>query len=409
MKIAIIVWTLNVKGGTQRQAIFLSQKLQEYGHEVALYTGFYYPEECYVALLNNKKVKFLFKCKAGKEERFFNIPPFIEKIKILRSLIRKVKENKMCQDLAGLIDNDTEILNPHDQYVYKVGYYFKKRKNIPSIWMANDIPSRQWLADKMHEIGSKSVPKFKKFLYSIVDTYEKKFIKAQDKIVVLDKLNKYAVKKYFNLDSKIIRSGLDLERFANSMPKKRQSQQTQLLMVGVLFPHRRYEDGVNAVKLLKDWGYNISLKIIGSDVFDKNYKAKLETLVKDLNLRETVNFLGAVNEKDLLRAYSESDILVFPNHLQTWGLVVFEAMACGLPVIVSRTSGASEVLKDGENAILIEPKNPLAIAKAVKKLIDDRLFYKKLRSNGFKFVQENISWDRYAREMLNIFHKLSNN
>jgi glycosyltransferase involved in cell wall biosynthesis len=89
--------------------------------------------------------------------------------------------------------------------------------------------------------------------------------------------------------------------------------------------------------------------------------------------------------------------------LQSWGLVVFEAMAMGLPVIVSETAGASEVLTDHENSIIVKPKDPKGIASAVQELIQKPELYKKLSREGRKFVEKNISWPRYTEDMLKIF------
>ncbi|MDA2922365.1 glycosyltransferase family 4 protein [Patescibacteria group bacterium AH-259-L07] len=406
MKIAIIVWALNIKGGTQRQALFLAQKLQGSGNQVTLYTAFYHPEKCYTALLEGKRVRFLFRA-SPEEEKFLYKPTIVRNIRILRFFIRKKRENDICKNLAELIDADTEILNPHDQHVYKVSYFFKKQRSAPSVGMINDVPSRRWAEDRIRKADSKKTSPFKRLLYLLIDAQEKKFIRAQDKIVVLDKLNQSVIKKYFNVDAIVVRSGLDLRRFIINKQRHRGQREIQhqirLLMVGILFPYRRFEDGIRAVQILKDWGYNIFLTIIGNDVFDKSYKAKLKDLIHDVKVENRVNFVGEVPEKVLIKNYYESDIFIFPNHIQTWGLVVFEAMASGLPVIVSKTTGASEVLTDNLNALLVDPKNPLAIAKAVKELVDNPFFYQKLSQNGFEFVRKNISWERYTQEMLKAF------
>jgi len=99
-------------------------------------------------------------------------------------------------------------------------------------------------------------------------------------------------------------------------------------------------------------------------------------------------------------------VFVFPNHLQSWGLAVFEAMASGLPVVVSKSAGASEVLTDGENALLVNPKNPGEIAKAIQSLIDNPDLYRTLSKNGRDFVEQNISWVKYTDQMEDVFKRV---
>lgn len=145
------------------------------------------------------------------------------------------------------------------------------------------------------------------------------------------------------------------------------------------------------------------MNIVGDYQSDKSYYQKLAKFVKDCSLGDAVNFLGKVSDGELRHQYETNDIFVFPNHMQTWGLVVFEAMASGLPVIVSKTTGAAEVLENGETAILVNAKSPDEIADAIRQLVDDANFYSKFSQNGRKFVEENISWSKYTQGMLAAF------
>jgi glycosyltransferase involved in cell wall biosynthesis len=110
-----------------------------------------------------------------------------------------------------------------------------------------------------------------------------------------------------------------------------------------------------------------------------------------------------------MRVYQEADIFVFPAHNQTWGLVVFEAMASGLPVVVSNTTGASEVLTHMKNALIFNSKNYNEMADMIEMLISDLRLYENIRLNGSKFVKENISWYKYGLKVeeifLNLFYK----
>ena len=95
--------------------------------------------------------------------------------------------------------------------------------------------------------------------------------------------------------------------------------------------------------------------------------------------------------------------------MQTWGLAVFEAMACGLPTIVSNTTGASEVLEHGKNVLLVSPKSPEKIAGKIRRLIDNPFLYKDISKNSIDFVKNSISWQKYTEEMFDVFKSLIKN
>jgi len=370
MNIAIIIRRLNVKGGAQRQALSLARELKNMGHNVALYTFFYDKDKCFSDLLNGMEVF------ASNEAN--------------------------PKKLASLINLSTDILNPHDQEAYKVAYYFKKSvKNAPSVWMMNDIPSKDFGFWKESQFNPNLKRSFaKKVYHKLYDFMDLRFIKAQEKITVLDNWNKNLVKKYFKKDAVVVRSGLDVEKFKFNEHKIGDSGNIKLLTTGIFFPHRRFEDLITAVSFLP----SAILTIIGDTNNDKKYYEKLKSLVSFLGLEKRVSFLGKVSDEELIESYKTHDIFVFPNHLQTWGLAVFEAMSAGIPVILSRTTGASEVLKDRENVMLVNPKTPEEIKKAVIELVLNPDFYSLISRNARKFVEENISWKKYAQKMLEVFN-----
>lgn len=373
MNIAIIVRRLNVKGGAQRQALSLAQELKNMGHGVALYTFFLDREKCFSDLLNGMVV---------------------------------FSSNEVDpKKLANLIDSKTDILNPHDQEAYKVVYYFKKYvKKTPSVWMMNDIPSKNfgfWKESQFNPNLNRSLAKW--VYHKLYDFWDLRFIKAQDKITVLDNWNKNLVKKYFKKDAVVVRSGLDINQFSFNEHFLSKDGKIKLLTTGIFFPHRRFEDLITTASLLQGNNFDVSLSIIGDYDSHKNYYRALAEQARLLGIENRVKFLGKVSDEELINAYKTHDIFVFPNHLQTWGLAVFEAMACGIPVIVSRSSGASEVLTDKENAMLINPKTPEEIKNAVLEFVSNPEFYSKISRNARIFVEQDISWQKYAKSMLDVF------
>lgn len=369
-----------------------AREFKKMGHDVTIYTFFYSPENCY-------------------EEIFKDLPVVSLGTQIPKGnyLMNFILENRNAKKLAQLIENDTEFLNPHDQASYRVAAYYKKRvKNIPSVWMMNDMPTKTWFywREKQFDPDIK-VSFFKKTLYRFVDQYDIwKFIKPQNGVMVLDSRDRDWVKEYFGKDADIVTNGSDAGDFSYLPRVSLRDKRARILMNGIFFNHRRFEDTLEAMKILESHRYDLTLSIVGDYNSDKRYYAKVLAKVRELGLEDRVKFFGRVSEKELVQSYYDHDIFVFPNHLQSWGIAPFEAMATGLPAIVSRGAGASEVLTHEHNAFLVNPLSPREIAEGVKKLIDDSLFYQKISANGRSFAEKNISWKRYADEMMEVFNRV---
>ncbi len=396
LKIAFIIRRLNVKGGTQRQALSLVRELRKRGHIVKAYTFLYSPENCYPDLLEGLEVVSL---ERGTSAKFFKAIPLI------RHLEQVFNENRLAKKLALKMDKDFDVLNPHDQVSYKVAYYYKKRvKKAPSVWHMNDLPLLRWGYDKMRGVDDdfqQSV--IKRIFYYLFDLYEiKKFLRHQDKIIVVDNFNVGLVKDYMGLEAETVRSGPDIEHFTYTA-RKHPGKDIKILTSGILMPHRRYQDTISAVGILAGWGYNPMLTILGAYQDSDPYYKKLTRLVGELGLENRVSFVGRVTEKELLRVYAENDVYIFQHHLQSDGLSPFEAAVSGLPVVISRTAGSHETLTDHENALLINPKDPEDIAGRIKELADNPELYLKLSKSGAEFVKNNFSWEKYADGVLKEF------
>jgi glycosyltransferase involved in cell wall biosynthesis len=82
-------------------------------------------------------------------------------------------------------------------------------------------------------------------------------------------------------------------------------------------------------------------------------------------------FPGFLQRDELPAVYALGEALVFPTHSDPWGLVVNEAMACGLPVIVSRVAGCvADLVREGENGYILAPRDPEALSQAMRQFLN---------------------------------------
>jgi len=92
--------------------------------------------------------------------------------------------------------------------------------------------------------------------------------------------------------------------------------------------------------------------------------------IGELGLDDTASLPGAVDVAGRHKLYAAADVFLLPSHGENFPMVVLEAMAAGLPIVATRVGAVPEMIKDGETGLLIEPKDPEAIAEAVCELLD---------------------------------------
>jgi len=155
---------------------------------------------------------------------------------------------------------------------------------------------------------------------------------------------------------------------------------------------------------------NVHLIIAG----DGELFEKLRILTKQLQLDSKVTFFGRATDQELASLQEISDIFVCPSIVDSrgmteyLGLVIPEAMEAGLPVIATSVGGIVDTVKNEVNGLLVEQKNPKAIANAIEKLVSDDDLKKKMIENSKETVKE-FSPTVIAQSYFNIFQSLLKN
>ncbi|WP_327053750.1 glycosyltransferase family 4 protein [Halomicrococcus gelatinilyticus] len=139
-----------------------------------------------------------------------------------------------------------------------------------------------------------------------------------------------------------------------------------LLSLGNLEPRKGTHvllDGLARVDA--DW----ELTVVGG-VADPEYARRMRRRVAELDLGDRVTFAGRLPDDAVADRLAESHLLAVPSLYEGLGLVYLEAMAFGVPALATTAGGASEVVTDGENGVLVPPDDPAAVADAVRSLRD---------------------------------------
>ncbi len=177
------------------------------------------------------------------------------------------------------------------------------------------------------------------------------------------------------------------------------------IYVGRLSPEKNIKFLLEVFKDIKtsepksnDWG----LIIVG----DGPQKKEIEGFIKENNLEKDIYLAGGVSWKEVPKYYAIADVFILPSLSEPWGLVVNEAMVCGLPVIVSKKAGAYlDLVKEGENGFGFEPTNPQELKAIMLKFINHEVDIKKMGEKSKEIIKDYTP-ENAARQMLNAVKKV---
>lgn len=290
---------------------------------------------------------------------------------------------------------DADTVNVHDNEFELVFMAFVGKH---VVWQVNDLPHRfKEGVNKMTRFHPQNPLKLAWLYLSIW-----LFI---DQITVNVTKNAERIKRRLHMNAKVLYCGITPVGISHNNQRtfdRFNNRKIRLLSSGVFIPYRNYETLVKAVGLLREKGLDVTLNIFGSYELRPEYYYKITTMINNAGLSDSIRILGQIDEDRYRELHAESDAFCFVNIDQSWGLAVFEAMSAGLPVIVSNSVGATEILHDGQDALFVNPKAADEIVNHVVALMTDRSKYLDIQANGCELVRK-YSWENaYCKPMLEI-------
>lgn len=403
------------RGGGERQILRLATELQRMGHTVEIFTSALNVENSYPDMLRNLKVNVIPHplCKkmppwltpietTQPQKNSQDVPPEKSSLRewMRRSMGRQFYtipyELPSMINIGRKIPRGFDVINNHNYPSEWAAFTAKKRLNAPVVWMCNEPPFWFFVPELRRGLRKINWP-----VYNILDKTAANYI---DEILVLSNIASGYVRKAYNRTAKVVRSGIDTDQFSKASGAKVREKiglknDFVLLQVGNIELNKRQADAVKALQILSK-KYN-SVKL----VFDGGgRREELMALSKKLGVEDKVLFLRSTNDEELAEVYAACDVFLFPAQI-TWGLAVVEAMAASKPVIVSKKCGASEIIQDNVNGIVVDHANPEEIAKHVELLMNNPSMRQNLGENAYKYVKSHLSWEKYARKMEAVFEK----
>ena len=185
------------------------------------------------------------------------------------------------------------------------------------------------------------------------------------------------------------------------------SDTIKILYVGRLDFRKGIFELFKAIQILNKAGHSTKLDLIGN-IDEKNFSAFVD-LSKKLAIEEHINWHGFVSYgPDLQKKYLLADIFVLPSYTEGFPHVIWEAMANSCPVITTNVGGIPYILKNEENALLINPKSAVEIVNSILKLRNNECLKNKIVENAYE-LSRKFSAEKCSQIFLDVlyeqFHK----
>lgn len=139
---------------------------------------------------------------------------------------------------------------------------------------------------------------------------------------------------------------------------------------------------------------------------EQEQRRKLEGLISSLGIEAHVRWLGVLPQVELPRYYGAADVFVLPSRYELFGIVMLEAMACGVPVVATRFGGLAEVIAHGETGFLVDPTDTTELAEAIEALVCNGELRGEMGRRARRAVEERYSWDASARLHEELYRRL---
>lgn len=204
--------------------------------------------------------------------------------------------------------------------------------------------------------------------------------------------------------SRIVPNIIDLSRFSpkeNSDPSIQQKNVINILVSRNLELIYDNATAIRAFKLVQDRIPSARLTIAGTGSEEK----ELKNLASELDIKDSVNFMGRVNNEDMPSLYQNADIMINASLVDNMPISILEALACGVPVVSTNAGGIPYLVEDGKTALLVSKNNPVAMADAIFELINDQPKLLELRTNGLASIQQ-YTWLNVKSHLLPIYKEV---
>jgi glycosyltransferase involved in cell wall biosynthesis len=257
------------------------------------------------------------------------------------------------------------------------GFLWARRRRVPFVVCLKGI-----VADEL-----KNERGWVRILLGVQARWERVNCARADLVVVTSRYQAAVAAREYGIEPArlaVVPEPIDLDRWraglAAARPRRRSGP--VVLAVARMYPRKRLGDLIEAAARLRPDAPGLAVRIVGRG---PEWGA-LRDLHRRLRLGDAVTLLGDASAEELFSEYAGADVFCLPSVQEGFGIVFLEAMAAGLPIVACRTAAIPEVVRDGETGLLVPPRDPGALAAALRALIDDPARARDLGAAGARRV-----------------------
>ncbi len=392
MNIGMVHLDLAVESGDPRMFYSIAQGIRKRGHTVTVYTD-RFDANCFPDLHRGLRVTVTDAPPASravtKDTGFLNA--------VLARYLKNRLQDEGVARIGKLLPPNLDLLVCQNNRSYKLGVMYKKKNpKARVVWIMNNAPF-------YYERKSNIVMTWGSAMMAALEKHHvQQALPGIDLIVVHDE-ERRMLGASLGKPTLLIPIPVDFDGFYQPVKTRASSdRRVTFLDMGSLSPARKFEDIIRAAAVLRDRGYDARVLLACKDVWRNDaYKQFLLALVRDTHMEDRVTFyFDGVSESELRALQRTADFFVFPNHIVIWSMASFEAMAAGLPLLISRVTSVTRPLHDGKEALFFDPGNIEQIADCAEALIRHPDRYKEVAEAGQRFVKKNLSWESYIERFL---------
>ena len=370
----ITFMALHLKYGGIEKFISTTSKMLSKDYDVEIVSVYKYPDDCIVKIDKSVKIKYLL-----KENQLPNKDKIMMCLKH-KKIISLIKE--LAYSLKILTLKNIKMIN-----------YIKKCDS--SIIISTRIEHNKILS----EYGCNDSIKIATEHNYYSKKYSKKVLLSCNNInyfvVSTNDLKQYYQNLFSGSNTKVVKIPFALDNMPTASSKL---NNYNLISVGRLSQEKGYTDLIDIFNIVSKSNSKFNLTIIG----EGQEREKIENRIKKYKLESKVKLLGSKNSKEIQQQLLKSSLFLMTSHTESFGIVIIEAMSCGVPCILfDSAKGALELIKNNYNGYIIENRNKEKYAKKIINIFTNKDKLLEMGNNSKKNSM-NFNVDEIKREWINI-------
>lgn len=360
-------------------------ELGKQGHLVDVYTRVHDPQDRQMYELGRNAR--LIHLRAGEDEEihklavYSHLPDFVNNLESFR------KRNNLSYDL----------IFSHYWLSALAGTYLQRRWHVPHITMFHTLGAvKNAIRERTRPALGQREPELR------LET-ERNLVQNCHRVIAPTEKEKRALIRHYGASSQkisVVPCGVNLEHFkiigkAQARHYLGLDNDKIILFVGRIDPLKGIDNLIKALPFLRHIP-KLRLVIIGGGEHSQREIEQLQKLAHNLEVQDSVAFLGLIKHDQLPYFYNAADLCVVPSYYESFGLVALESLACGTPVVATDVGNHESVIRQGDTGYVIQDNVPGRLASKIALLLSQRATGRR-SAQSIRATVSKFSWSNIAK------------